>query len=117
MNLKRGIDREWARKAPAADAPVSAPANGNGHGDAATRHANGAAANAAGNGQTGNGHAPNGRNGHGAGESPGQVGRRLSDFILGEGLINPEQFSMVLAEQKKTNDKLASIVVRLGFMT
>jgi len=117
MNLKRGIDREWARKAPAADAPVSAPANGNGHGDAATRHANGAAANAAGNGQTGNGHAPNGRNGHGAGESPGQVGRRLSDFILGEGLINPEQFSMVLAEQKKTNDKLAGIVVRLGFMT
>ena len=95
MNLKRGIDREWARKAPAADAPVSAPANGNGHGDAATRHANGAAAN----GQTGNGHAPNGRNGHGAGESPGQVGRRLSDFILGEGLINTEQFSMVLAEQ------------------
>jgi len=117
MNLKRGIDREWARKAPAADAPVSAPANGNGHGDAATRHANGAAANAAGNGQTGNGHAPNGRNGHGAGESPGQVGRRLSDFILGEGLINPDQFTMVLAEQKKSNDKLANIVVRLGFMT
>ena len=44
MNLKRGIDREWARKAPAAGAPVSVPANGNGHGDAATTQANGAAA-------------------------------------------------------------------------
>ena len=131
MNLKRGIDREWTRKAPAAGAPVSLPANGNGDGHAATRHANGAAAKSDANGQSGKGHAPsaappaqngngqapNGSNGSGAGESSGQVGRRLSDFILGEGLINPDQFAMVLAEQKKTNDKLANIVVRLGFMT
>ena len=131
MNLKRGIDREWTRKAPAAGAPVSLPANGNGDGHAATRHANGAAAKSDANGQSGKGHAPSaappaqngngqaptGSNGSGAGESSGQVGRRLSDFILGEGLINPDQFAMVLAEQKKTNDKLANIVVRLGFMT
>src|SRR5437660_3419067 len=131
MNLKRGIDREWTRKAPAAGAPVSLPANGNGDGHAATRHANGAAAKSDANGQSGKGHAPSaappaqngngqaptGSNGSGAGASSGQVGRRLSDFILGEGLINPHQFAMVLAEQKKTNDKLANIVVRLGFMT
>ena len=124
MNLKRGIDREWTRKAPAAGAPVSLPANGNGDGHAATRHANGAAAKSDANGQSGKGHAPSaappaqngngqaptGSNGSGAGESSGQVGRRLSDFILGEGLINPDQFAMVLAEQKKTNDKLANIV-------
>src|SRR2546426_1021920 len=121
-NLKRGIDRKWPGKAPAAGAPVSLPANGNGDGHAATRHANGAAAKSDANGQSGKGHAPSaappaqngngqaptGSNGSGAGESSGQVGRRLSDFILGEGLINPDQFAMVLAEQKKTNDKLAN---------
>src|SRR3989449_2098523 len=88
-SLKRAIDREWARKAPAARAPVSPPANGNGHA------ADGAATT----------------------ESQTQVGRRLSDFILAEGLINPDQFSLVLAEQKKTNDKLANIVVRLGLLS
>jgi type IV pilus assembly protein PilB len=114
MNLKRGIDREWPRKAPTAGASVSLPASGNGHGPTATQDASAAAADAAANGQNGNGHASNG---YGAGEGSGQVGRRLSDFILGEGLITPEQFAMVLAEQKKTSDKLANIVVRLGFMT
>src|SRR5438128_1280716 len=44
-------------------------------------------------------------------------GRRLSDFILAEGLISPDQFTLVLAEQKKTNDKLANIVVRLGLLS
>src|SRR5437773_1875480 len=89
MSLKRAIDRAWARKASAASAPVSSPANGNGHaadGDATT-------------------------------ESQTQVGRRLSDFILAEGLISPDQFTLVLAEQKKTNDKLANIVVRLGLLS
>src|SRR5438094_5856662 len=89
MSLKRAIDREWARKAPAASAPVSSPANGNGHA------ADGAATT----------------------ESQTQVGRRLSDFILAEGLISPDQFTLVLAEQKKTNDKLANIVVRLGLLS
>src|SRR5207245_9270798 len=89
MSLKRAIDREWARKAPAASAPVSSPANGKGHA------ADGAATT----------------------ESQTQVGRRLSDFILAEGLISPDQFTLVLAEQKKTNDKLANIVVRLGLLS
>ena len=89
MSLKRAIDREWARKASAASAPVSSPANGNGHA------ADGAATT----------------------ESQTQVGRRLSDFILAEGLISPDQFTLVLAEQKKTNDKLANIVVRLGLLS
>src|SRR5437773_10872392 len=72
MSLKRAIDREWARKASAASAPVSSPANGNGHA------ADGAATT----------------------ESQTQVGRRLSDFILAEGLISPDQFTLVLAEQR-----------------
>src|SRR2546426_11875601 len=89
MSLKRAMDREWPRKAPAASAPISSPANGNGHA------ADGAATT----------------------ESQTQVGRRLSDFILAEGLISPDQFTLVLAEQKKTNDKLANIVVRLGLLS
>jgi len=43
--------------------------------------------------------------------------RRLSDFLLAEGLITSEQFAQVMAEQKRTNDKLPTAVVRLGFMT
>src|SRR3989449_9168458 len=86
MSLKRAIDRECARKASAASAPVSSPATGNGHA------ADGAATT----------------------ETQTQVGRRRSDFILAEGLLSPPQFTLVLAEQKKTNDKLANIVVRLG---
>src|SRR3989442_155822 len=98
MSLKRAIDREWAGKAPAASAPVSSPANGNGH----------AADTNAANGHNGNGQAPEGQT---------QVGRRLSDFILAEGLLSPDQVALVLAEQKKTNEKLANIVVRLGLMS
>ena len=134
MNLKRAIDKEWARKAPAAPtegrpstAPPTAPTNGNGRaanghagngtapGGAATNgpNGNGAAPTAAANAQNGSGGAPTG----GAAESQTQVGRRLSDFILAEGLITPDQFALILAEQKKTNEKLASVVVRLGLMT
>src|SRR2546422_1922858 len=43
--------------------------------------------------------------------------RRLSDFLLAEGLITSDQFAQVMAEQKRTNDKLPSVIVRLGFMT
>jgi type IV pilus assembly protein PilB len=50
-------------------------------------------------------------------DNQASVGRRLSDFIVAEGLITPEQFSHVVAEQKKTNEKLAAVVVRLGLMT
>ncbi len=71
----------------------------------ATRKGPGAAAPANGNGQAA------------ASDAQSTVGRRLSDFILAEGLISPEQFAVVLAEQKKTNEKLATLVVRLGLMT
>ena len=61
--------------------------------------------------------APTNGNGAAGGEGQSSVGRRLSDFILAEGLITAEQFAVVLAEQKKTNEKLATVVVRLGLMT
>jgi type IV pilus assembly protein PilB len=93
MNLKRATDRDLTRKA----APVPTPTNGNGHGGNA--HASGPGASAY------------------IGDGQSQVGRRLSDFLLAEGLISAAQFSTVLAEQKKTNEKLAAVVVRLGLMT
>jgi len=43
--------------------------------------------------------------------------RRLSDFLLAQGLITSEQFSLLMAEQKRTNEKLPVLVVRLGLMT
>jgi len=43
--------------------------------------------------------------------------RRLSDFLLAEGLITSEQFSLLMAEQKRTNEKLPVLVVRLGLMS
>jgi type IV pilus assembly protein PilB len=78
-------------------APPATPASGNGV-------ASGPAANGGGGDS-----AADGRSGH--------AGRRLSDFILAEGLITPDQFATILAEQKKTNEKLATVVVRLGLMT
>jgi len=50
-------------------------------------------------------------------EGQGPVGRRLSDFFLSEALLTPEQFGQALTEMKRSNEKLASVVVRLGFMT
>jgi type IV pilus assembly protein PilB len=95
MNLKRATDHS-TRKAPGA-AAAPAPTNGNGHG--------------------GNGHASVPGASAYIGDGQSQVGRRLSDFLLAEGLITATQFSTVLAEQKKTNEKLATLVVRLGLMT
>src|SRR5205085_2620091 len=82
MNLKRATDRESTRKAPSA-AAAPAPTNGNGHGG------NGASAY--------------------IGDGQSQVGRRLSDFLLAEGLITAAHFTTVIAEQQKTNEKLATI--------
>jgi type IV pilus assembly protein PilB len=45
------------------------------------------------------------------------VGRRLSDFIVAQRLITAEEFAQVVAEQKKTNERLSDVVVRLGFMS
>ena len=42
--------------------------------------------------------------------------RRLSDFLLAEGLITAEQFTLVVAEQKRSNEKLPVVVVRMGLM-
>jgi type IV pilus assembly protein PilB len=50
-------------------------------------------------------------------EAQAPVGRRLSDFFLSEALITPEQFGQALTEMKRTNEKLPTVVVRLGFMT
>jgi type IV pilus assembly protein PilB len=58
----------------------------------------------------GNGHAD-------AGDAQGAVGRRLSDFIIAEGLVGAGQLAQALAEQKKTGERLAAVVVRLGLMT
>src|SRR2546421_7772217 len=95
MNLKRATDHSTRKAAGAAVAP--APTNGNGHG--------------------GNGHASVPGASAYIGDGQSQVGRRLSDFLLAEALITATQFSTVLAAQKKTNEKLATLVVRLGLMT
>ena len=42
--------------------------------------------------------------------------RRLADFLLAEGLITAEQLAMVMAEQKRTNEKFPVLVVRMGLM-
>ena len=43
--------------------------------------------------------------------------RRLSDFLLAEGLITAEQLVTVIAESKRTNEKLPATIVRLGLLT
>jgi type IV pilus assembly protein PilB len=45
------------------------------------------------------------------------VARRLSDFIISEGLVTPEELALAFAEQKKTGERLAAVVVRLGLLT
>ena len=44
------------------------------------------------------------------------VSRRLGDLLVGEGLISPEQLQRALQEQKRSNEKLGSILVRLGLL-
>ena len=51
---------------------------------------------------------------------PGQpqpVSRRLGDLLVREGLIDNEQLTRALQEQKGSNDKLGSILVKLSFVT
>jgi type IV pilus assembly protein PilB len=55
--------------------------------------------------------------GNGSSDAQTSVGRRLSDFIVSEGLLSAEQVAQVCAEQKRTSERLAAIVVRLGLMT
>ena len=44
---------------------------------------------------------------------------RIGDFLVGQGLITPEQLDQVLATQKETNGskKFGDVVVELGFMS
>jgi hypothetical protein len=65
------------------------------------------------NGPATNGTAPNGD----AQASDQTQRRRLSDFLLAEGLITTEQFGLIVAEQKRTNEKFPVVVVKLGMMT
>jgi type IV pilus assembly protein PilB len=59
-----------------------------------------------------------GGNGHADGaDAQAPVGRRLSDFIVSEGLLTPEEFALAFAEQKKTGERLAALVVRLGLLS
>ncbi|MFQ5899725.1 MAG: hypothetical protein ACE5JN_15960, partial [Candidatus Methylomirabilia bacterium] len=43
--------------------------------------------------------------------------RRLGDLLVAEGLITAEQLGQALAEQKRTNDRLGSVLLRLRFIT
>jgi type IV pilus assembly protein PilB len=44
------------------------------------------------------------------------VSRRLGDLLVAEGLISSEQLQRALGEQKGSNEKLGSILVRLGMV-
>ncbi|MBI4561842.1 MAG: Flp pilus assembly complex ATPase component TadA, partial [Candidatus Rokubacteria bacterium] len=44
------------------------------------------------------------------------VSRRLGDLLVADGLITPEQLQKALQEQKNTDEKLGSILVRLGML-
>src|SRR3989304_5669370 len=44
------------------------------------------------------------------------VSRRLGDLLVNEGLITQENLQRALAEQKGSNEKLGSILVRLGLI-
>ncbi len=44
------------------------------------------------------------------------VSRRLGDLLVTAGLITPEQLQQALLEQKRSNEKLGSILVRLGML-
>jgi len=45
------------------------------------------------------------------------VSRRLGDLLVREGLIDNEQLTRALQEQKGSNDKLGGILVKLNFVT
>jgi type IV pilus assembly protein PilB len=65
-----------------------------------------------------NGHGVGSVDGNGIGvDAQASVGRRLSDFIVAEGLISAEQLTLAVAEQKRTGERLADLLVRLGLLT
>ena len=44
------------------------------------------------------------------------VSRRLGDLLISEGLLSPEQLQRALADQKGSNEKLGSVLVRLNLI-
>jgi type IV pilus assembly protein PilB len=52
-----------------------------------------------------------------ASDAQAPVGRRLSDFIVSEGLISRADCAVAFAEQKKTGERLEAVLVRLGLLT
>ena len=42
---------------------------------------------------------------------------RLGEILVQQGVTTPDQINIALMEQKKSNDKLGRILVRLGFAT
>ncbi|MGH7278026.1 MAG: type IV-A pilus assembly ATPase PilB [Candidatus Rokuibacteriota bacterium] len=45
------------------------------------------------------------------------LGRRLGDLVAADGLVTGEQLARAIAEQKRSNEKLGAVLVRLGFLT
>jgi len=50
-------------------------------------------------------------------ERPSSVGRRLGDLLLSQKLISLEQLSEALDDQKRTQQRLGTILVRLNFLS
>ena len=86
--LKQAVDREWARK-------TTPPSEEGGDRRAPA--------------------APAGTPPNGTAESTQR--RRLSDFLLAEGMLTAEQLASILAEQKRTNERFPVLVVRMGLMS
>ena len=53
----------------------------------------------------------------GGGKEGQQFGRRLSDLLIAEGHLTPEQLAQAVNEQLRTDEKLGAVLVRLGFIT
>jgi len=49
-------------------------------------------------------------------EDQTQVGRRLGDILVSEGLVSREQVTQAIAEQKRTSEKLGTVLIRLGYI-
>jgi type IV pilus assembly protein PilB len=53
----------------------------------------------------------------GVADAQTSVGRRLSDFLVAERFVTAEQVAVAFAEQKRTGERLAATIVRLGLMS
>ena len=53
----------------------------------------------------------------GGGKEGQQFGRRLSDLLIAEGHITPDQLAQAVNEQLRTEEKLGAVLVRIGLIT